>query len=243
MNWSRFTLGILLLALLGSTPVHADNTPVTLSRTFKKGDVVRINVETTTVGPNGADAQIKLTSSSTVKDVKDNGDVVIETQDQPGKLTINGNDMDIPGGQLTTLTFDTTGKLVDFKSDPGGILAPETSRQLEIMRMPILPDKAVVAGDSWQSTFDNPAVKGNKFTVRTTFVGMDKVDGANLWKLSQAGAPQTDANGAKMGFDATYWLDPASGQLVKSEIKITDEPTTRFGTHSLTTKTTLIKPE
>jgi hypothetical protein len=242
MKLSRVTLGIFPLALLAATLVRADDALVTLSRTFKKGDTVRMKIETR-VDNNGTEIPLSLTSRATVKDVKDEGQVVVESQDEAGKLTINGSDMDIPAGPIETLTYDKSGKLVDFKSAEGGVITPEILRQLEIMRMPILPDKKVKAGDSWQSEFDNPAVKGKKFTVKTTFVGMGKVDGADTWQMKQEGAPETDGNGAKMGFDATYWLDPASGQIVKSDVKIKDQPTTMYGTHSLTTKATRVKSE
>lgn len=242
MNRRRLTLGVLPLALLAAMPVRADDKPVTLSRTFKKGDVSRIKIETAIDG-DGSGVSLKLTSKATVKEVKDNGQIVIETQDEAGVLTLNGSDMDIPAGPLTTLTFDKTGKLIDFKSEEGGVITPETLRQLEIMRMPILAGKEVKAGDNWQSEFDNPAVKGKKFTVKTTFAGTDKVDGADLWKLRQEGAPETDASGAKMGFDATYWLDPATGQIVKAEVKIKDQPTTTYGPHSMSTKVARIKSD
>jgi hypothetical protein len=242
MNWNRITLGILPLALLAAVPLRADDKPVTLSRAFKKGDVIRMKIETLIDG-NAGGAQVKLTSKSMVKEVKENGQVVVELQDEAGKLTLNGSDMDIPAGPITTLTYDKAGKLIDFKSEDGGVITPVTARQLEIMRMPILVEREVKAGDSWESEFDNPALKGKKFNVKTTFLGLDKLDGVDLWKVQQKGAPEIDSIGAKMGFEATYWLDPASGQTVRADVKITDEPTTQYGTHSLTTKVTRIKAE
>jgi hypothetical protein len=242
MNWGGVKPVLLALALLAPTLGRADDNPVTLSRTFKKGDISRVKIETA-IDANGTDVLVKLTSRSTVKELKDNGQFEVETQDEAGKLTLNGSDRDIPAGAVTALTYDKTGKLVDFKAENGGILTPEILRQLEIMRMPILPEKAVKAGDSWQSEFDNPAVKGKKFTVKTTFAGMDKVDGTDLWKVKQGGSPETDADGAKMGYDATYWLDPATGQIVKSEVTIKDEPTIMYGKHTLTTKTSRIKSD
>ena len=241
MNLIRVPLGIIALALL-ATSVFADEKPVTLSRTFKKDAVVRMNIETA-IDADGTPVQVKLSTKSTVKAVKDNGQIVIETQDEAGKITLNGSDMDIPGGGITTLTIDKAGKLVDFKAAVGGILTPEILRLLETMRMPILSDKEVKTGDSWKSEFDNAAVKGKKFTVTTTFGGVDKVEGADMWKLKQEGAPDTDASGAKMGFDATYWLDTTSGQIVKADIKIKGQPTIMYGTHSMTTKATRAKPE
>jgi hypothetical protein len=211
-----------------------------MTRTWKKGDVVRMKIETTI---EDLGAKLRLTSKSTVTDIKDTGNVIVETQDEAGKLTLNGSDMDIPAGPATTLTYEKSGKLVDFKVQDGGVVTPEVARQLEILRMPILAAKEVNANDSWQTEFNNPAVAGKKFTVKSTYLGLDKVDGTDLWKVKQEGAPETDDKGAKMTVEATFWLDPATGMTVKAEVKIKDQPTTMYGTHSFTSVVTRIKPE
>ena len=48
------------------------------------------------------------------------------------------------------------------------------------MRVTILPEKEVKSGDSWQTEFDNPAAKGKKVTVKTSYLGTEKVDGRRL---------------------------------------------------------------
>lgn len=244
MRLSRIVAAMLgSLALAACMVARADDKPVTLARAFKKGDVGRMKIETT-VNVNGGDVLVNLTSKSTVKEIKDNGQIVMEFQDEAGKVTVNGSDMDIPAGPPMTIAYDKSGKLVDLMANEGtGILTPEVLRLLETMRMPILSDKEVKAGDAWQTEFDNPAVKGKKFTVKTTYLGTEKVDGTDLWKIKQTGEPETDAAGAKMGYDATYWLDPSTGYLVKSDVKITDQPTKQYGTHSLTTKSSRIKAD
>src|SRR5579862_9721431 len=104
MNFIRVSIAILAIALL-ATQIRAEDTSVKLSRTFKKGDLIRMNIETT-IDANGTEVLVKLSSKSTVKTVKENGQVVIESQDEAGKVTVNGTDMDIPDGGITTLTYD-----------------------------------------------------------------------------------------------------------------------------------------
>ena len=47
-------------------------------------------------------------------------------------------------------------------------------------------------------------------------MGIEKVDGTDYWKVKQSADPDTDAKGAKMGYDATYWLDPSNGEEAKA---------------------------
>src|SRR5204862_7601920 len=104
-------------------------------------------------------------------------------------------------------------------------------------------DKEVKPGDSWDTEPDNQAAKSKKVKLKTTFVGTEKVDGKELLKLKQAGEPEVDDAGAKMSYETVYWLDPASGGIVKAESTVKDLPTLSVGVISMTVKMTAIKGE
>ena len=244
MKLNRVMLSVLAgLALIAALPVRADDKPVTLTRTYKKGDVTRLKAESAVTTANG-DVQAVMTSKFTVKDVKDNGQVVVEQAGEGGKVTIGGNDMDIPASPPVTVTRDKSGKLVEFKMDEStpGLSTPEISRLMATIGPPILQDKEVKPGDTWQTEMDNPAAKGKKVIIKTTFVGIDKVDGTDHWKVKQTAEPDTDANGGKMNYEATYWLDPANGQEVKSEANVKDLPS-QYGLLTMKIKTTRLKED
>ena len=78
-------------------------------------------------------------------------------------------------------------------------------------------DEPVKPGDSWTTEVDNPQVKGKKVTIKTTFVGDDKADGAPALKFKQTLEADTDAADAKLKAETTALLDPTTGQLIEEE--------------------------
>lgn len=235
------TLLFALAAVLVPPPVRADDAPVTLTRTHKKGDTSRIKSESDITAGAG-EVKLVSTTKTTVKDVKDNGQIVFEEVGEGGKLTLNGTDMDIPATPPITVTREKSGKLVEMKmnADPMSAQSPEITRLLASIGAPIFKDKAVKAGDTWETEVDNPAVKDKKVVVKTKYVGTDKVDGKELWKVEQSAEPVVDAAGAKMPYSATYWLDPSNGQEVKAEVTIKDMPS-QYGNLTFKTKATRLK--
>lgn len=231
------------LAVSGAAPVRADDKPVTLTRTYKKGDVARYKSESQITAGAG-EAQLVAISKTTVKEIKDNGSVVSESAGESSKLTLNGAEMDIPPDGPMTTTRDKSGKLVEIKLDENatGARSPEIVRLMEAISTPFLQTKEVKAGDTWETETDNLAVKGKKVKVKTTFVGLDKVDGTDLWKVKQSSEPEVDAKGAKMTYEGTFWLNPANGQHVKAEVNIKDLPS-QYGDLTMKIKISRLKAE
>lgn len=244
MKLNRAIIGVFgTFAVIAALPVRAEDKPVKLARIFKKDEVTRHKSESV-VSVNGMEVTLTQSSKITIKEVKDDGHVLSETKNEGGKINVGGMEMDIPEAPPVTVTKDKRGVVTEFKMDDGGMspFSPEILKLMVIVGDPILSEKEVKAGDSWETELDNPAVKGKKFTIKTTFVGVDKVDGVDLWKVKQTTEPAVDAAGAKMGCELIVWLAPANGREVKSESSIKDLPS-NFGTMSLKSKTTLVKEE
>ncbi len=229
--WAVAALAVLAPA------VRADDAPVSISRTPKAGEVHRFK-GTINANVAGNDAVLTQTVRETTKDVKPNGDVVVEHVIEGTHLTVAGMDQDMPAVPPVLLTSDKYGKLVKYNAPEGaaGVMTPEVQQLLAALSAPIYPEKPVATNGSWESDLDNPAVKGKKYTIKSTYLGTDKVDGKDLWKLKQTSTAETDADGNKLTYDATYWLDPATGQEVKSEAQIKNLPT-NYGPMDMTIKT------
>jgi len=78
-----------------------------------------------------------------------------------------------PGPERPAIAYtrDKLGKLLKVGDLPQeGLVTPELMQLMALFSWTIFPDKAVKPGDSWEAEFDNPAVKGKKLTVKTTFV-------------------------------------------------------------------------
>ncbi|HLK55509.1 MAG TPA: hypothetical protein VKU00_03040, partial [Chthonomonadaceae bacterium] len=193
-----------LLALVGQPALRADDgadaaKPTTLTNPVKVKDTFQYK-STLSVSAGGADVVVEQGRKYTVKEIKDNGDIVYVVADLGGKFSINGGDMDIPPGASVTLTQDKTGKIIDYKpdaNDQNPYLSDTTQYLVAMVDHIILPDKPVKPGDSWKTEAKNPAAKDKKVSIKTTFVGLDKVDGMPAWKIKQTLEAETE-DGSKM---------------------------------------------
>jgi len=228
------------LALVAASAALADDKTVTLARTVKKDEVTRYK-SIVTASVMGLEAVVTATAKSTVKEVKENGQVVVEDVTENGKLSLGGMEQEMPNVPPVTFTRDKYGKLVKFVPPDGmALMSPEVMQIIATINEIIFPEKPVAENGSWESTFDNPAVKDKKFTVKTTYLGTEKVDGADLWKIKQSAAVETDASGAKLDYAINYFVDPTNGRVVKSSATLKDVPT-MYGVMTMDMKMSLIK--
>jgi len=232
------TAGMLLLASMGA---NADEKAVTLARAYKEGDKVSHKI-TVTVSVNGMDVVVTRTAKSTVKEVKKTGEVVIIQTDDGSSLNIGGTEQQQPAGPPVTEIRDKNGKLTEVKIDEAaqGFMTPDIQQLVAKASDVHLTDKPVKPGDTWTTEFDNPAVKGKKFNAKSTYIGTEKVDGQDLWKVKQTVEADSDADGKKLSIDLTAWLDPAKGQTVKMEGNAKDVPT-NFGSLTWVMKQVMVK--
>ncbi len=224
---NRMLGGVLLaFALIGSQMARADDAkPVNLLVAPKAGRVTRTQsvIKTSVMG---MDLLITQTQKDTIKEVKDNGDFVTEIADEGSVVNIGGQEQNQPAVAPRTVTRDKFGKVKDVKADDAGnFMAPEVAKIMTLLSTSILTDKAVKTNDTWQTELDNPAVKEKKITVKDTYLGIDKIDGKEYWKVKQTAEAIVDADGNKLSYEITQWLNPADGNTVKIEGTIKDVPT------------------
>ena len=96
--------------------------------------------------------------------------------------------------------------------------------------------------ESWTTEMDNPALKGKKFSLKSVFIGIDKVDGKEYWKVKQTSTVEVDAAGAKTAFEMTHWMEIGTGETFKAEGSVKDLPT-QFGPVNWTMKIEKLKAE
>ncbi|MCW3096922.1 MAG: hypothetical protein JWL77_2540 [Chthonomonadaceae bacterium] len=217
---------LLAFALIGSQVARADDEKaVNLIVAPKAGRVTRTQsiIKTSVMG---MDLLITQTQKDTIKEVKDNGDFVTEIADEGSVVNIGGQEQNQPAVAPRTITRDKFGKVKEVKADEvGTFMAPEVARIMTSLSTSILTDKAVKTKDTWQTELDNPAVKEKKITVKDTYLGLDKIDGKDYWKIKQTAEAIVDADGNKLSYEITEWLNPEDGNTVKVEGTIKDVPT------------------
>jgi hypothetical protein len=234
---------LLAFALLSGQVARADDEKaVSLLVKPKVGHVVRTRsiVKTSVMG---MDLTVTETQKGTIKEVKENGDVVEETVDEGSVVNIGGTDQDQPATPPYISTHDKFGKIKVFrKVEANGFMSEDITKLMETVGAFILTDKAVKTNDTWETELDNPAVAGKKVTLKHTFLGVEKIDGKSYWKIKQTAEAAVDTDGAKMSFEATEWLDPMSGDAVKMNAVVKDVPT-QVGPLTLNVVSKIIKED
>lgn len=222
--------------------VRAEET-VLLTRKVKAGDTVRYKT-TLSLTASGADVAVEQNRKQTIKEIKETGEIITEVVGEGDKLTVNGETNEIPPASPVLVTLDKNRKILSYKpqaaDDP--YLSTSTLHLLTIAEEIILPEKAVKAGDSWKTEVDNPAVKAKKAVITTTFVGLEKLDGADVWKVKQTLEAETSGGGT-LKSTMTALLDPTTGQTVSAEQEVTGVPTQELGALDWKAKIIRVKPE
>jgi len=217
---------LLAAALLGAQTARAAGEKMVLARPFKAG-VTTTYKATIKANVQGMDIVLEQSQKQTIKTVKDNGNYVVYSEDLGGTIKLNGTDQEQKPSPPSTETRDKLGKLLDFvhEADPSAIFAPEIQKLMTTISELITTDKEVAEGDSWETMLDNPASKDNKAKVKTTYQGIDKVDGVDLWKFKQTAEAVVNADGSKMVNESTIWINPKDGMMEKIDGKVKDIPT------------------
>lgn len=233
-----FTFAAALTLAQGAT---AQDKSINLAYNYKAKDSYRSKVTVNTT-VNGMDVAVNATAKTEIKEIKTNGDIIIITTNEGGKLSIGGQEQDQPATPPVTITRSKLGKLLEYKAEDAamGVLAPEVQKLMAMLGEQMFTDKDVKKGDTWTTEIENPAVKEKKVTVKGTFLGTETVDGVDLWKVKQEADAAVDKDGNKMSINTTNWINPANGQVVKSDGTVKDLPT-QFGPMTWTMKQELIK--
>src|SRR5689334_12460829 len=115
MKTSRIVCALLFaLVLISSQAVRAEDTAVTLVRKFKKDTVTHSEVSIRS-SIMGMEIHIKGKSKETVKEVKANGDVVVESTDESGTIKVGEMpEQELPISPPTVETRDKHGKLLEY---------------------------------------------------------------------------------------------------------------------------------
>lgn len=208
----------------------------------KVGDTVRYRSQIK-ADFSGSEVLVERKRKDVIKEVKGNQDVVIESNDEGGTITVDGNANDIPAGGLIAITVNKMNTVLSYQ--PGDENQYISNSSLHLMALTdriIFPDHPVKPGDTWTTEVDNPQVKGKKITIKTTFVGEEKADGVTVWRVKQSLEADTEVAGNMLKATTTALLDATTGQMIESEQNVKGLPTTN-GEMNYTGTTKRVKPD
>ena len=225
--------------------VKSDGKPVSLVVPMKVGDEKRYKSVLKAITGMG-DAIIKGTQIVTVKEISKDGNIKVETATENNTMEFGGQpQQDVPAEKPSSSTRDKYGKLVDFtvSESQSQYFAPEAQKLQASLMQVVLTGKEVTAGDSWETELENPMLKDKTFKVKTTYLGTEKVEDVEYWKLEQTAETVIDADGAKMTSKQTVWLNPMDGSLFKKKISMKNFPSTIAGSIEFDITVTAAKKE
>ena len=224
--------------------VKTDGKPIVLARTYKVGDV-KTYKSTIKTQVMGADVTVMGGSKITIKEVKADGNVTTEHVPLESTVEFNGSSMPQPAGKPITTTADKFGKMAGYvaQEEAQSLMAPEVQKLLASISDIITTSKEVKASDSWETELENPTLKGKTFKLKTTYLGTEKVQDVEYWKLEQTAEIVVDDAGAKMNTKFIEWLNPVDGSMFKVKATIKGLPTSMFGPIDLDQTLTLTKNE
>ena len=203
---SRPSATIVLFSVLAASAFCHPADGITLKRVFKVGDK---GVESITgkLEVGGQSAEVILKTKSEVKSIDPDGTAHLEAQQI--QASFNGQDSPASDGP-TKIALKATGELVSYESTEAS-----ANPKPQILTGFYYPTTDVKVGDSWTVT-----IKGSDkldpadITAEMKLDGDEKIGGADTWKVEGTIKEKgTDGGSSKN----TYWIDKASGRVVKEE--------------------------
>lgn len=254
MRFSRFAVVLLILASVGTS---LGQEAFTLKYKFAKGktyryaDTVMTNMTQEMMGQemkmvNGVNAVMRIVGEEAASD---GGSVLLISADTL-RVSVKNVRMDstlVPmelTHKRTRVTLDARGDVKKRETvdsvQAAGMTGMSSGTVLQLIRFPILPEKAVKAGEKWTGTrSDTTDAMGGKSVSNTTYdytlVGMDKYAGRDCLKITYSGKMTITSKGTMGGMDVftegngtmkgTVYFDPKAGLMVADEGKMDVELT------------------
>jgi hypothetical protein len=238
---SFFAGAMIALAATSAATALAQDKTYKLAAQYKKGEERKSKI-TINASLMGMELVVVQNMKLVVKEIKDNGNVVIENIMLGGTISINGMEQEQPARPAVTEERTKTGKLLELKTpaEAGEVFSPEVQKLLASINDPVYSDKEVKVGDSWTIELDNPVVKDKKVKISNKVLAAEKVGDIETVKVGQKVEAVVAADGTMLTQEMTFWINPENGEAVKAEGKIANLPTS-FGNISWTMKMAQVK--
>jgi hypothetical protein len=201
-------IGLAAVAALAMTALAVQEA-VTLKRVIKVGDSAKYHLKATLEGAQFGDAELNATVTEKVTKLADSGDYELQSTMSDGKVTVGGQEMEIPSQDATVTTYNALGQALSIK-DPSG---DPNSMRLAHLQSLIFPKTPVKVGDSWTVTIKKDD-KGSVDAEGTYKVeGTEKVGDYDTLKIS--GNYKETGGDTPASSTGTYWINIKDGTLVK----------------------------
>ena len=181
----------------------------TLKLNVKEGDTFKYRMSME-IDFGGQSVLATTTITNKVLKVEENGNIQMESASSEMIVKFGDQEMPQPAPPATKITFKPNGSVA--KVDGGdGMMQQMNASQL------VFPDKPIKVGDKWSETVKNP---NGEIKIENEFVGVEKVNDAEALKIKTTGRLVNAKEGEGFSADGFVWVDPQTGMVVKTEVRI-----------------------
>lgn len=201
-----FGTAALVLAAVATASYQA----ITLAPTLKEGDVTKYSLKAD-ITVAGMEAAFTGKVTEKVLKVEADGTYTVESTNSEGKVSLGGQEMEMPGGEPSVAVYKKGGELKELRGNG----ADPNAYRMAGMTGFRYPDKAVNVGDEWKITWtksDKGAVAGEAtFKVDS----MDKVGNWDSVKIKMS-AKETEGE-TPASAEGFVWISKTDGRMTKME--------------------------
>ncbi|MCS6923614.1 MAG: hypothetical protein NZM10_04460 [Fimbriimonadales bacterium] len=186
----------------------------TLKLNVKEGDTFKYRM-TMEIDFGGQNVLVTMPITTKVLKVEENGNVVMESA--PGEMVVKFGDQEMPqpASPPTKVTYKPNGAIEKMETSQGALPLNSFSAAF--------PDKPVKVGDKWSHTIKGQ--NGAPDIVSTMeLLGVEKVGELEALKIKVSLRTADAKEGEGFSGDGHTWIDPKTGTLVKTEMRIKGMP-------------------
>lgn len=166
-------------------------------------------------GAGAAEARAVMTTTHVVREVRDDGKVIVEETQTYEYLSIDGVEVaaaTTPDVAFSVLsTFDWDGRLLAVKTAIPDLAQPRMAEAMAIL----YPGKTMKAGEKW--TYARPGDQAAGTVACETIYRYERVELSHRWQCHRVGIEFREKEGAKpMSCTGTVWLSVEKGEWVRA---------------------------
>jgi hypothetical protein len=164
------------------------------------------------------DLTIMADMTETTKDVKPDGNIVLEDKEVNFHVTMGDQDLssspEVPQSVTESITEKANGETVERHSDHADMDNKRVDRASEF----VYPDKPVNVGDTWTRSFKGDSKETFDTTTTYTYAGTETVNGIACNKIT-VDFKETNAP-SDITASGTVWVSADDGYMVKVAMKL-----------------------
>lgn len=209
---------IMLTLIAASLAATALIAPTKITRDVKVGDKHKAKLSVD-IDFSGQAIQYTADGTQTIKEVKEDGTVVVEETSENSMISMDGAEQPAGNDSTATNTYNKKGHLLEMQSE----MVDENSYRFSNLFIFLFPDKEVDKGVSWEDTKESSSKQSTpKTSFKYTCDGFEEIKGKNTAKVNfeikelEGGQPASSKG--------TMWIDVKTGFIMKSEGNLVNAP-------------------